>query len=73
MFKDKETSNKTDEKISGLAPANVPRKLTSRDVALGIGRKATDEELEEHLGRPHGKSIPLAKAVAEIKNRLRKI
>ena len=48
----------------------VPRKLTSRDVALGIGRKATEEELEEYLSRPSGKSIPLKDAIAQIKKKL---
>jgi len=28
------------------------KKLTSRDLAFGIGRKATDEELKELLSRP---------------------
>ena len=31
----------------------VIKKLTSRDAVLGIGRKATDEELEEYINRPH--------------------
>ena len=70
MFK--ASSNSSETKVHTLAPADVPRKLTSRDVALGIGRKATDEELEEYLSRPHGESIPLSKAIAQIKAKLRK-
>lgn len=27
------------------------KKLTSRDVALGIGRQATDEEMDQYLNR----------------------
>lgn len=68
MFKD--SSNKSETKFEGLAPSNVPRKLTSRDVALGIGRKATEEELEEYLSRPSGKSIPLKDGIAQIKLKL---
>jgi hypothetical protein len=56
---------------TGLNSVDVPRKLTSRDVALGIGRKATAEELEEYLSRPHGKSVPLDRAIAQIKKKLR--
>jgi len=70
MFK--ESSNKSDTKHTGLAPSNVPRKLTARDIALGIGRKATDEELEEYLNRPYGKSTPLKQAIAQIKEKLQK-
>jgi hypothetical protein len=68
MFK--ETSNKTETKFEGLAPSNVPRKLTPRDMALGIGRKATEEELEEYLSRPHGKSTSLKTGIAQIKAKL---
>ena len=70
MFKS--GANNSDIKADGLAPADVPRKLTSRDIALGIGRKATTEELEEYLHRPSGKSIPLHKAIAQIKEGLNK-
>jgi len=70
MFK--ENSNKSEAKNPLLAPSNVARKLTARDIALGIGRKATDEELEEYLNRPHGKSIPLRKAIDQIKEQLKK-
>jgi hypothetical protein len=69
MFK--ESANKSDAKPA-LAPANVPRKLTPRDIALGIGRKATDEELEEYLSRPYGKGTPLKKAIEQIKKKLQK-
>jgi hypothetical protein len=51
-------SNNSDTKSQTLAPADVPRKLTARDVGLGIGRKATDEELEDYLNRPGGKVFP---------------
>lgn len=64
MFKG--SSNKSETKFEGLAPSNVPRKLTARDVALGIGRKATEEELEEYPSRPSGKSIPLKDGIAEM-------
>ncbi len=70
MFK--EPSGKSEIKFSGLAPSDVPRKLTARDVALGIGRRATEEELEEYLSRPSGKSIPLKDAINQIKARLNK-
>ena len=70
MFKD--SPNKSETKHTLLAPANVPRKLTARDIALGIGRKATDEELEEYLNRPYGKSVPLHKGIAQIKDKLQK-
>jgi hypothetical protein len=46
------------------------RKLTPHDLAFGIGRKATKEELEELLSRPTGKGKPLAQAVEDIKKRL---
>ncbi|MBS1623347.1 MAG: hypothetical protein JST83_04970 [Bacteroidetes bacterium] len=55
-----------------LAPADVPRQLTARDIALGIGRKATEEEIEEYLNRPHGKSIALTDAISSIKAKLQK-
>jgi hypothetical protein len=70
MFKT--TSGNIDIKPQTLAASDVPRKLTSRDIALGIGRKATDEELEEYLSRPSGKSIPLKKAILQIKAGLKK-
>jgi hypothetical protein len=46
------------------------RELNTRDVGRGIGRKATDKELEEYLNRPHGKSIPLKQAIEIIKRKL---
>ena len=46
-----------------------PRKINARDIALGIGRKATDIELEEYLDKPHGKSLPLKQAIEEIKKK----
>ena len=70
MFK--EGPHKSNSQQPVLAPSDIPRKLTARDMALGIGRKATDEELEEYLSRPYGKSIPLDKAVAKIKRALKK-
>jgi hypothetical protein len=46
------------------------RKLTPHDLAFGIGRKATKEELEELLSRPTGKGKPLDQAIDDIKKRL---
>ncbi|MBS1685953.1 MAG: hypothetical protein JSS76_14480 [Bacteroidetes bacterium] len=47
------------------------RKLTPHDLAFGIGRKATDEELRELLSRATpGKGKDLDQAVADIKERL---
>jgi len=46
------------------------RKLTPHDLAFGIGRKATKEELEELLSRPSGKGKPLEQAVKDIKKQL---
>jgi hypothetical protein len=67
MFKDPASSN---EQKSSLAPNNVARKLSARDVALGIGRKATEEELEEYLDRPGGKNVSFKSAVEKIKKKL---
>ncbi len=66
----KDSSGNTEIKLNGLASSNVPRKLTARDIALGIGRKATEEEIEEYLSRPSGKSIPLKEGIAQIKTKL---
>jgi hypothetical protein len=66
MFKDAASN----EQKPSLAPNNVARKLSARDIALGIGRKATEEELEEYLNRPSGKSIPLKTAVEKIKKKM---
>lgn len=72
MFKEQNHSKSNQESSSDLAPNNVERKLSARDMALGIGRKATDRELEEYLSRPQGKSIPLDKAIEQIKNKLKR-
>lgn len=47
-----------------------PRKLTPHDLAFGIGRKATDEEIKELLSRPQGDGLATDQAMAEIKRRL---
>jgi hypothetical protein len=46
------------------------RKLSAHDVAFGIGRVATDEELKEYLDRPVGKFKDSKKVVKEIKAQL---
>jgi hypothetical protein len=49
------------------------KKLTPRDVVLGIGRKATDEELSEYLNRPLKEEFkPIAQVREEITAHLRK-
>ena len=49
------------------------RKLTPRDLALGIGRKATKEELQELLNRPDDGTRYTAEEVkAYIKEELAK-
>jgi hypothetical protein len=35
--------------LNELGIGYTPKKLSSKDAALGIGRKATDEELDEYL------------------------
>ncbi len=45
------------------------RKLTPHDLAFGIGRKATKEELQELLSRPTGKLITAEELLAELKER----
>ncbi len=45
------------------------RKLTPHDLAFGIGRKATKEELQELLSRPTGKLITTDELLAEMKER----
>ena len=45
------------------------RKLTPHDLAFGIGRKATREELEELFIRPLGKLITGKEMLAELKER----
>jgi hypothetical protein len=68
MFK--EPNQDKERKANSLAPNNVSRKLSARDMALGVGRKASNEELEEYLDRPPGKNISLKKAVEQIKKKL---
>ena len=47
------------------------RKLTSHDLAFGIGRKATEEELRELLDRAkNSEKIESADALKEIEKRL---
>ncbi len=47
------------------------KKLTPHDLAFGIGRKATDEELQELLSRPKkGARKDGMVALEEIKKRL---
>jgi hypothetical protein len=45
------------------------RKLTPHDLAFGIGRKATKEELEELFSRPLGKLVTGEEMLAELKER----
>ena len=50
---------------------NIPhKKLTNRDVAFGVGRKATKEELQEYLDKPVGKFTDADTALNEIKANL---
>ena len=46
------------------------RKLTPHDLAFGIGRTATKEELEELLSRPTGIAKPIDEVIIDIKKRL---
>ncbi|MBS1685992.1 MAG: hypothetical protein JSS76_14695 [Bacteroidetes bacterium] len=46
------------------------RKLTPHDLAFGIGRKATKEELEELFSRPEGKGKEASQVAEDIKKRL---
>jgi len=46
------------------------RKLTPHDLAFGIGRKATKEELEELFNRPDGESKDAKQVLEDIKKRL---
>lgn len=49
------------------------RKLTPHDLAFGIGRKATDEEIRELLNRPRsGERKTAEEVVREIKENLEK-
>ena len=48
------------------------KKLSTRDAVLGIGRKATAEELEEYINRPRsGKFKPLEQVRKEVTEHLR--
>ena len=48
------------------AEKQEPRELTAKDMAFGIGRKATDEELENYFSkRIDEKPVPLAEAFAK--------
>ncbi len=47
------------------------KKLTSRDLAFGIGRPATSEELKELLSRPTGELKDGKTALKEIKANLK--
>ena len=48
-----------------------PRKLTPHDLAFGIGRKATSEELKELLSRPVGEFIDSETARKMSKEKLK--
>ena len=50
---------------------NKVKKLTSHDLAFGIGRKATDEELAELLSRSGGKGKDIEQVRKEIKESLK--
>ena len=51
----------------------VTKKLTPRDAVLGIGRKATEEELSEYLNRPRKEEFKSIQQVRdEITAHLRK-
>ena len=45
------------------------RKLTPHDLAFGIGRKATKDELEELFSRPLGKLVTAEEMLTELKAR----
>jgi hypothetical protein len=45
------------------------RKLTSHDLAFGIGRKASREELEELFTRPTGPGMEAHEFLKELKTR----
>jgi hypothetical protein len=49
-----ETTDKGKKVLSFLTDMGIsyaPKKITSKDAAFGIGRKATDEEMDEYIGR----------------------
>ena len=45
----------------------VIKKLTPRDAVLGIGRKATEEELAEYLNRPRKEEF---KSVGQVREEI---
>ena len=45
------------------------RKLTPHDLAFGIGRKATIQELEELFSRPLGNLVTSKEMLADLKER----
>ena len=47
------------------------KKLSNHDIAFGIGRKATDEELKEYLNRPVGVFTESEKALKDAKAHLK--
>ena len=47
------------------------KKLTAHDLAFGIGRKATREELKELLSRPTGKGKEVEQVRKDIKENLK--
>lgn len=47
------------------------KKLTAHDLAFAMGRKATNEELEELLSRPKGKAKDVEQVRQEIKDSLK--
>lgn len=47
------------------------KKLTAHDLAFGLGRKATPEELNELLSRPTGAGKDIEQVRKEIKENLK--
>jgi hypothetical protein len=47
------------------------KKLTTHQLAFGMGRRATAEELEELLSRPSGKGKDIEQVRREIKESLK--
>ena len=45
----------------------TPKKLTAHDVAFGIGRAATDEEIKEYLAQPVGEFTDSQEVLKEAK------
>lgn len=46
------------------------KKLTNRDIAFGIGRKASQEELQQYLNTAVGKFVDSKTALNDIKANL---